>query len=173
MTGERLKVKGAEYSLLGKIYRRIKDRDTPHLTEDYLSTIGVSASQVDYLPSDGIDPIFKPAYFEPIPHEKLEALLANPPDLDPPDHHNFPTFGNPHDFDDAHIRTHRLNSYFIDRISQIIDERAVQLFDKSVWAKVYWFVPRRVIYMFPTSGCGDGRVLMLHGLGREILTMSV
>lgn len=79
LTGERLQVKTAEYKLLVQIYRKIKSHDTPHLTEDYLSTLGVSASQAGYLHDDGIDPKFKPTFFEPESRKKLQTLLENSP----------------------------------------------------------------------------------------------
>lgn len=146
LTGERYEVKTADYSLLVKIFRKVasKSHKSPHITENYLSTIDISASQVDYLPRDGIDPNFEPAFFEPAPRQKLQALLANSPDdskgTEITQCLKFPTFGHPRFFDDPLSTTHGLDLYFNNLLARATDEtRRERIFEKSCWA-VYWFV---------------------------------
>jgi hypothetical protein len=135
LTGERLQVKQAEYSLLVQIYSKVKNHNTPHFTRDYLSTLGVSVSRADYLPSDGIEPSFSPAFFEPLSAQKLQSLLEGAPD-DPeyPESLEFPTYGRPDAFDDVLSTTYGLDSYFTNLLMQQTNETEyTQLSEKSCW----------------------------------------
>ncbi|KAK2768686.1 hypothetical protein FQN54_000542 [Arachnomyces sp. PD_36] len=151
-TGKRLEVKTANYKFVTQAYRQVVRHDTPHFTVGYLSSIGVSASQAHY-PSGGVEPSFKPKFFEPISNEKLADLLSEVEEVE-----KFPTFGLPGDFTDALSATYALNLYFQNRLQQrTTEEEFKPLLDNSPWSML-WPANTQYSQLNNFTGIQDWRV---------------